>query len=418
MKLYMVGGAVRDFWMGLSPKDRDWVVVGSTAEEMVEAGYKPVGLNGRFPVFLNPHTGEEFALARREFKTGPGYNGFRFEFGPEVTLEEDLGRRDLTINAIARDVAGNVYDPYGGVDDITNKVLRAVNPKAFIEDPLRVLRAARFRAKFPNFRFDGATADAATQAAPHLVEIAPERIYLELKKGLLTDHPEIFFASLYGLGALKVILPEIDTLFRTPENPDHHPEGTTGHHTLLVLKELRRDLILREVDEATSEKLLVAALFHDVGKGETPKEFLPRHPRHEVTGVEIAEGALRRLLAPVTVIQFTKAVVRQHMAAHRWEKLRSKRVLELVQAFYFDKERIEQFCWVVNADEAGRDLPPREGWEENNRNRLRYLLGALFLSKQVSGQPFVEKFGPGPKVGDLVQQERIRLINGLREAWV
>ena len=292
MNIYLVGGAVRDQLLGLAVKDRDWLIVGATPEQLLAQGYQQVGND--FPVFLHPKTKEEYALARTERKNGNGYNGFICDFTPEVTLEQDLIRRDLTINAIAQDLDGNYHDFYGGIADLKHRLLRHVSP-AFTEDPLRVLRVARFAARFHSlgFRIAPETVKLMQEmtACGELAHLTAERVWLETQKAFATDTPHIYFQVLREVGALKVLFPEVEALFGVPQPEKHHPEIDSGVHTLMVLEQAKK-LADRANDP---ESVLFAALCHDLGKALTPKDILPHHYGHEQKGIAPTEQLANRL---------------------------------------------------------------------------------------------------------------------------
>ena len=308
MQTYLVGGAVRDRLLGLPVTDRDWVVVGATPQEMLDAGYVPVGRD--FPVFLHPQTKEEVALARTERKTAPGYHGFAFHAAPDVTLEADLSRRDLTINAMAEDARGALIDPFGGARDLVEKRLRHVSP-AFAEDPVRILRLARFAARFADF-----TVAAGTLAlARRMVEsgdvdaLVPERVWQELARGLMEARPSRMFEVLRGCGALARLLPEVDRLWGVPQRADYHPEVDTGVHLMLVL-----DMAARL---AAPLAVRFACLCHDLGKGTTPADVLPRHVGHEQRSVALTRALAERLRAPAECRELAEVVAREHGNIHR-----------------------------------------------------------------------------------------------------
>jgi tRNA nucleotidyltransferase (CCA-adding enzyme) len=365
MKTWMVGGAVRDALMGRPVNDRDWVVVGATPHELVEAGYVPVGKD--FPVFLHPDTKEEVALARTERKTAPGYHGFAFHADPSVTLEEDLQRRDLTINAMAQDEDGTLVDPWGGRRDLQDKLLRHVSP-AFAEDPVRILRLARFAARLPDF-----TVAPETEALMrHMVEIGevdalvPERVWQELSRGLMEDTPSRMFEVLRSCGALARLLPEVDRLWGVPQPPAHHPEVDTGVHLMLVLDmaaRLQAPLAVR-----------FACLGHDLGKGTTPVEDLPRHIAHEARSVALVQDVAQRLKVPTECRELAEAVAREHGNVHRSLQLDASAVMRL-----FDRcdvwRRPQRFSELLLACEC--DARGRTGFEERPYPQRPRLQGAL-----------------------------------------
>lgn len=349
MKMYLVGGAVRDQVMNYPVKERDWVVVGATPEQMLQQGYQQVGRD--FPVFLHPETREEYALARQERKMAPGYYGFELEAGHHVTLEEDLQRRDLTINAIAMDENGVIIDPYHGVRDIESRILRHVSD-AFIEDPVRVLRVARFAARYHHLGFQLApeTRTLMYRMVRHgeLAHLVSERVWQEWQRSLEEQNPEIFISTLRSCGALAVVLPEIDRLFGVPNPPRHHPEVDSGVHTLMVLQaavELSADPIIR-----------FAALVHDLGKALTPMAHWPSHHGHEELGVEPIELLCERLRIPVDYRTLAVMVSRFHLIVHRFSELQPEtkvKTLEKTDAFrrphLFDKLLV-----ACEADSQGR----------------------------------------------------------------
>ena len=289
MKVYVVGGAVRDELLNLPVQDRDWVVVGATPEEMLAAGFRPVGKD--FPVFLHPRTQEEYALARTERKTAPGYAGFAFHAAPDVTLEEDLARRDLTINAMARGDDGVLVDPYGGQADLSARVFRHVGP-AFVEDPVRILRLARFAARFTEFTVAPETMALMREMVGNgeVDALVPERVWQELSRGLMETQPSRMFDVLRECGALKRLLPELDRLWGVPQRAEYHPEIDTGVHVMMVV-----DTAARRDQELP---VRFAALLHDLGKGTTPKDEWPRHIAHEARSVKLVDTVCARLKVP------------------------------------------------------------------------------------------------------------------------
>src|SRR5688572_4226390 len=316
MQVYLVGGAVRDELLGRPVSERDWVVVGATPEEMTRLGYTQVGRD--FPVFLHPHTHEEHALARLERKTGPGYRGFVTEFSANVTLEEDLARRDLTINAIARTPDGGFVDPFNGRGDLEKRVLRHVSP-AFVEDPVRILRVARFAARFAALGF-GIAEETATLMrkmvdSGELDALVPERVWQETERALGEPNPEVFFEVLRACGALAVVYPEVDTLFGVPQPEKWHPEIDTGIHTMAVLK------IAAQLSPSTAVRF--AALTHDLGKGRTPRDQWPKHIGHEMHSVTLVNVLCDRLRIPSEHRELALLVARLHGVAHRAFELKS-----------------------------------------------------------------------------------------------
>lgn len=351
MKIYQVGGAVRDALLGLPVHDRDWLVVGGTPEAMVAQGFTPVGRD--FPVFLHPQTHEEYALARTERKSGHGYQGFTVYTSPDVTLEEDLARRDLTINAIAAPVdwtgAEAVFDPYHGVADLHAKVLRHVT-EAFAEDPVRILRVARFAARFTDFSVAPETM-ALMQAMVQAGEVAhlvPERVWQEISRGLMEAQPERMFAVLRACGALAVLLPELDRLWGVPQRADYHPEVDTGLHTMLVLGQA--------VQQQAPLAVRWACLVHDLGKGTTPADVLPRHIGHEQRGAKLVRQVGERWRVPKECTELAELVAAEHGNIHRSLDLSPAAVLRLLQRCdaLRKPERFAQALWACECDARGR----------------------------------------------------------------
>ena len=351
MKIYQVGGAVRDALLGLPVHDRDWLVVGGTPEAMVAQGFTPVGRD--FPVFLHPRTHEEYALARTERKSGHGYQGFTVYTSPDVTLEEDLARRDLTINAIAAPadwtVAEGIFDPYHGVADLHAKVLRHVT-EAFAEDPVRILRVARFAARFTDFSVAPETM-ALMQTMVQAGEVAhlvPERVWQEISRGLMEAQPERMFAVLRACGALAVLLPELDRLWGVPQRADYHPEVDTGVHTMLVLGQA--------VQQQAPLAVRWACLVHDLGKGTTPADVLPRHIGHEQRGAKLVRQVGERWRVPKECSELAELVAAEHGNIHRSLDLSPAAVLRLLQRCdaLRKPERFAQALWACECDARGR----------------------------------------------------------------
>ena len=400
---YRVGGCVRDRLLGRPVEEVDWVVVGTTPEEMTAAGYQPVGKD--FPVFIHPVTGEEYALARTERKTAAGYHGFELHAAPEVTLEDDLARRDLTINAMAEDPEGRIIDPFGGRADLEARVLRHVTD-AFAEDPVRILRLARFAARFAPEGFT--VAEETLELCRRMVEageadaLVPERVWQELSRGLMETVPQRMVEVLREAGALAKVLPEVDALFGVPQRRDYHPEGDAGRHTLQVLALAARL-------EAPLESRY-AVLLHDVGKARTPRSELPRHRGHDARGVPLVEQASERLRVPRACRGMAMLVTRWHMKAHRALELRPGRVVDLLEALdvYRRPERLEPFLLACEADYRGR-----EGCEEAHWRQGAFLRAAFEASRGVSARPFVERGLRGPEVGRAVREARCRAVAGV-----
>ena len=379
MDIYLVGGALRDELLGLPVGERDWVVVGATQAEMEQAGFRPVGRD--FPVFLHPDTHEEYALARTERKTAPGYRGFVVNASPEVTLEEDLLRRDLTVNAIARAADGRLVDPWGGQADLAARVLRHVSP-AFPEDPVRILRTARLAARFHELGFTVAPETLALMrdmvAAGEADALVPERVWQETRRALETARPDVFLAVLRECGALAVVFPEIDALFGVPQPARWHPEVDTGLHMLLCMQAAAR----LGLDAETR----FAVLLHDLGKGSTPRENWPSHHGHEDRSVTLARRLCERLRAPTSFRELAEIVARYHGLCHRAAELRPATVLKLLEgtdAF----RRPERFAKFLLACEA--DMKGRTGLEDAGYPQAALLQRALAAAAAVDPQPLV-----------------------------
>jgi len=408
MNIYLVGGAVRDSLLGQPPGDRDWVVVGATPQQMLDLGYKQVGRD--FPVFLHPHSGEEYALARTERKSGRGYHGFVVDADPSVTLEEDLQRRDFTINAIARDEdSGALVDPYGGVRDIEQRVLRHIGP-AFGEDPLRVLRAARFMARLAPLGFSVAPETLALMremaASGELDTLVPERVWQELRRSLASAQPSAFLRTLHDAGALRSVLPELDALYGVPQRAEYHPEIDTGRH-----QELVSDMAARL---APGDALVgFAALTHDLGKALTPAEEWPRHVMHEQRGVAPLRALCERLKLPQEHRQLAEIACREHLNVHRLAELRDRTVHELLQRCdgFRKPERIAQLALVCEADKRGR-LGSEDADYPQGRELQRLHAAAL----AVNARDLAAQGLSGPQIGEALAKARIKAIAAARGA--
>ncbi|MET4730855.1 tRNA nucleotidyltransferase (CCA-adding enzyme) [Lysobacter enzymogenes] len=406
MKTYLVGGAVRDSLLGLPAGDRDYVVVGETPEAMLAAGFKAVGKD--FPVFLHPDTGEEYALARTERKSGRGYRGFVVDADPAVTLEDDLGRRDFTINAIARDEAdGRLVDPYGGARDLEAKVLRHVG-EAFVEDPLRVLRAARFMARFAAHGFRVAPETMALMRrmaeSGELGDLVAERVWQELRRALRCEKPSAFLRTLHEAGALGVVLPEVEALYGVPQRPEYHPEVDTGVHTEMVV-----DMAARL---APGDDLIgFAAMTHDLGKARTPAELLPRHHNHEHNGLEPLAQLCARLKVPTEHRLLAEAVCREHLNVHRLGEMRPRSVYELIARCdgWRNPQRIEQMALVCEADKRGR-----LGLEDGDYPSRQALVDALHAALKVRASDLPPGLS-GPAIGEAMRRARIAAIAAQRK---
>jgi tRNA nucleotidyltransferase (CCA-adding enzyme) len=397
MQIYKVGGAVRDRLLGKPVADTDWVVVGATTDEMLIKGYRPVGTD--FPVFLHPLTGEEYALARTERKTARGYGGFVFHAAPDVTLEEDLIRRDLTINAIAEDKDGHLTDPFHGQRDLEARVLRHVSP-AFAEDPLRVLRVARFAARYApdGFTIAPETMELMRQlsASGELEALTPERSWKEISRALMEKEPQVFIQVLRECNALKVLMPEIDTLFGIPQPEAHHPEIDTGLHVLSVLHQSaihRQPLSVRW-----------ACLLHDLGKGLTPEEEWPRHIAHEHKGLKAIKTVNQRFKVPKDCQELALLVGQYHTHGHRALELKPSTLLDLLQSFdvYRRPQRFEEFIVACEMDARGR-----KGFEDRNYPQAEYLRGAAEAARQVAVQPLLDQGYQGQELGEALKRERL-----------
>jgi tRNA nucleotidyltransferase (CCA-adding enzyme) len=400
MKVYLVGGAVRDRLLGIPGADRDYVVVGATPEQMTALGFKPVGAD--FPVFLHPQTKEEYALARTERKSGHGYKGFTFYCAPDVTLEDDLKRRDLTINAMAEDEAGNLIDPFGGAADLRAGILRHVSA-AFAEDPLRVLRVARFAARF-DFRVADETRTLMAELARtgELGHLVAERVWQELERALAEAAPTRFFEVLRDCGALRILFPEIEALFGVPQPPEHHPEIDTGVHTLLVLAAAAR--------LTPDPRVRFAALTHDLGKGTTPPAEWPKHVGHEERGVELVKALCQRLRAPNEYRDLAVLTARYHFHCHRFGELRPGTVLETLEALdaFRKPERVELFALACEADFRGRP-----GYETRPYPQAQGLRDAFAAARTLDTARIAATGGHGIEVGERIRQARIAAIRAV-----
>ncbi len=407
MKIYLVGGAVRDQLLGLPVRERDWVVVGSTPQEMQARGFKQVGRD--FPVFLHPETGEEYALARTERKTAPGYTGFEVHAAPDVTLEEDLRRRDLTINAIARAEDGTLIDPFGGRDDLRDGLLRHVSP-AFAEDPVRILRAARFAARFARYGFHVAHGTQALMKrmveAGEVDALVPERVWTELVRALGEDRPSRFFEVLQRCGALARVIPELDRLFGVPQPHRHHPEVDAGVHALMVL-----DQAVRLSPEPS---VRFAALMHDLGKAETPPEILPRHIGHENRSAQLVQQVCARLKAPAQFRDLAVLVARFHHHCHRAAELRPSTLLDTLEALdaFRRPERFERFLLACMADARGRT-----GHEDDPYPQADLLRAALTAAAGVDPRDLVQSGLTGEALGHALREKRIAAVRALRKEF-
>ncbi|WP_457350610.1 multifunctional CCA addition/repair protein [Roseateles sp. P5_D6] len=400
---YLVGGAIRDRLLGLPVKDHDWVVVGASPQDLAAAGYLPVGKD--FPVFLHPDTREEVALARTERKTAAGYHGFAFHAAPDVTLEQDLARRDLTINAMAQDEQGRLVDPHDGQRDIRDKVLRHVSP-AFAEDPVRILRLARFAARFADFTVAPETVELmrAMVAAGEVDALVAERVWQELSRGLMENKPSRMFEVLRQAGALARLLPEVEALFGVPQPEAHHPEVDTGIHLLMVLDQcarLKAPLTVR-----------YACLCHDLGKGTTRKEELPRHIAHEKRSEDLARKVSARWKVPTDCRELAELVAREHTHVHQSQGFSAEARLRLLERCdaWRRPERFAEMLWACECDARGRlgledrDYPQRERLAADLAATLKVDLAAASAEAIARG-------AKGPDIGRAVQRARLAALN-------
>lgn len=405
---YLVGGAVRDRLLGRPQVDRDYVVVGATPEAMLAAGYQPVGAD--FPVFLHPQTRAEHALARTERKSGRGYAGFVFDARAEVTLEEDLLRRDFTINAMAEDEEGRLVDPYHGARDLEQRVLRHVSP-AFLEDPVRLLRGARFLARYAplGFRLAAETRDlmCAMVVNGEIEHLVPERVAAELRKALVEPVPSAFLRCLREVGALKVLLPEVDALYGVPQRPEFHPEVDSGIHTEMVLD---RCPLLAPGDDIVA----FAALTHDLGKALTPPEEWPKHVLHEQRGEAPIKVLGARLKLPREHIEFARLCSLHHLLLHRLHELRPATVLKLIESFdgLRKPERIQRFALLGQADKQGR-----LGCAEEPYPQAQQLLACLAAAQAIDARELVAAGLSGPAIGEAMRRRRIAAIATVIASW-
>lgn len=400
---YLVGGAVRDELLGLEVKEQDWVMTGTTPEELLQAGYRQVGSS--FPVFLDPEKGEEYALARTERKKGHGYHGFSVEFDPGVSIEDDLLRRDLTINAIAKDQHGTLIDPYGGQRDLENCVLRHVSP-AFAEDPLRVLRVARFAARFAGLGFtvhpDTLELMKVITRAGELQHLVPERCWSEIIRAMESEKPSVFVTTLRACGALAVLLPEVDALYGVPQNAKWHPEVDTGRHI-----ELSMDLA---ASRAYGPNVVFAVLLHDLGKGITPQQELPSHHNHENAGLPLVDEVCSRFRTQTSVHKLARQVCAGHIRCHRILEMRPAKIMKLLDDLDAVRQKdIRHFVQACEADYLGR-----EGLQDRDYPQGRYLVQSLNAALSIQARDLPgEMPAPGPELGEKLRQARIEAIRAL-----
>ncbi|WP_250461461.1 multifunctional CCA addition/repair protein [Microbulbifer litoralis] len=405
MKIYLVGGAVRDKLLKRPVHERDWVVVGADAAQMESLGYRPVGKD--FPVFLHPDTGDEYALARTERKSGHGYGGFTVYAEPDVSLEQDLLRRDLTINAMAESDNGELIDPYNGRADLEARLLRHVSP-AFAEDPLRVLRVARFAARYHHLGF--AIADETMTLMRQMVDagevahLVPERVWKEVSRALTEPDPDIFIRTLRDSGALKVLLPEVDRLFGVPQPPAHHPEVDTGVHVLMALRAAPPELPVR-----------FATLLHDLGKGITPEEILPSHRGHEVAGLPLVRDVCKRWRAPKQLTALATGVCEYHLHCHKAFELRPQTLMKVLRALDALRrpERFEDFLKACEADARGR-----AGLQDRDYPQVDYLRAVREAAAGVSAEALMAEGYEGAELGRALDRARIRAIAAVKNQYL
>jgi len=404
MEVYLVGGAVRDEQLGLPVKERDWCVVGATPDELLSKGYRQVGKG--FPVFLHPETNEEYALARTERKTGAGYHGFEFQTSPDVTLEADLSRRDLTINAMARDADGNLIDPFDGMADLEHRVLRHISD-AYSEDPVRILRTAKFKARFAELGFElaGETLDLMAQMVSdgEADALQADRVWQETEAALAGPNPHLYFQVLRDCGALAVVFPELDALFGVPQPPQWHPEIDCGLHALMVLEQsakLSDDVAVR-----------FAALVHDLGKATTAKEKLPSHPGHERRSVKLVNKMSKRLPVPRACRELGVLVAEYHAHCHRAFELRPQTILKLLKEIdaFRRPERFQKFLLACEADARGRT-----GFEDKPYPQAAYLERAGKKAGRVKADQEAETATNGAAIGAEIDKKRLEAIKKVK----
>ena len=409
MRIYLVGGAIRDRLLNLAVKDRDWVVVGTTPEHLISLGYQQVGKD--FPVFLNPQTKEEYALARTERKTGMGYGGFSFTFSPDISLEQDLLRRDLTINAIAQDEEGRLYDPYKGITDLNNRILRHVSP-AFAEDPLRVLRVARFAARYHYLGFTIAeetlnlmrkiTADGELQ------HLSAERVWQETEKALNERNPEVYFETLRIINALDVWFPELNALYGVPNPPKHHPEIDSFIHTMMVLQQT---VLLTENTALHKSAVRFSAICHDLGKALTPQDILPHHYGHEKNGIAPTHHLCKRLKVPNYIQELAKLTCEYHGHIHKAFELRVETIIKLFNTLdvWRKPQRFTELLLVCTADSRGRT-----GFEQIEYPQRNFLYALYQAALQVDIPQIIADGFQGQNICFELNRRRIQAIRQKR----
>jgi tRNA nucleotidyltransferase (CCA-adding enzyme) len=406
MQTYLVGGAVRDALLNIPIKDKDWVVVGSTPAELINLGYSQVGAD--FPVFLHPKSKEEYALARTERKSGSGYQGFNCDFNPDISLEEDLMRRDLTVNAMAQNDDGSIVDPYNGQQDIKDKKLRHVSD-AFAEDPLRVLRVARFAARFAHLGFTIADETITLMQdianSGELALLTPERVWQETERALGESQPWVYFQALRDCNALAIIFPELDNLFGIPQPAKHHPEIDCGIHTLMVLEQASK--------LTTDINIRWASLLHDLGKGLTRAEILPSHHGHEQSGEKLVIKLNERLKTPNEFKDLSRLVCVYHTHVHRAFELRPQTLLKFFNSIdlWRKPERLQQILIACKADSRGRT-----GFEEVEYSQVEYITAIAKACLEINAKEFVAQGIQGKAIGEAMAAERLNVIAQLTKS--
>ncbi|EGT77510.1 putative tRNA nucleotidyltransferase-like protein [Haemophilus haemolyticus M21127] len=410
MKVYLVGGAVRDQLLGLPVKDRDWIVVGAVPATLLSLGYQQVGKD--FPVFLNPKTKEEYALARTERKASAGYTGFICDFSPTITLEQDLIRRDLTINAMAQSEDGEIIDPYGGKQDLENRILRHISP-AFSEDPLRVLRVARFAARYHSLGFKIASETLALMAelasSGELQHLTAERVWLETEKALNEKNPEIYFETLHKTGALRVLFPEIDALYGVPNPVKHHPEVDSFIHTMLVLKQA---VNLTENNPILNKSSIrFAAICHDLGKALTPQNILPHHYGHEQAGIKPTRSLCKRLKVPSYFQELAELTCEFHTHIHKAFELRAETVITLFNRFdvWRKPQRFQEFLQVCLADTRGRT-----SFENKDYPQIDYINQLLHAANEVDVRQVIADGFEKQEIRNELMKRRILAVKQIK----
>lgn len=407
MKTYLVGGAVRDKLLDYPSDDNDWVVVGGSPQEMIDLGYQPVGQD--FPVFINPKTGEEYALARTERKSGHGYQGFSFHTAPDISLEDDLIRRDLTINAMAEDENGEIIDPYGGQQDLDDKLLRHVSD-AFTEDPLRVLRVARFAARYHHLGFTIAPETMALMQnlvrSGELAHLVAERLWKETERALCERSPDIYIQVLRDCGALAELFPEVEKLFGVPQRADYHPEVDTGIHTLMSLQQAAR--------LSDCAKVRFSVLVHDLGKGITPDDVLPSHKGHEARGLPLVKDVCDRLKVPNEHRQLAMVVTEFHLLCHKAQELRPETILKLLKGLGALKspDRFEDFLLCCEADARGRT-----GFEDRDYPSADYLRQARQVVINTDISDLLNSDISGAEIGQQLSQRQTAALTEFKQNY-